>query len=112
MNGGETADRRPQAKPVRPDILGAKTAWRQTPRAGGPGGPPPFYRPREGAPSGRIRPAGPGYEAQFRMLTARETTTATVTREASDCSIISSLAQAVSGMVSVGLKAVALVKDV
>jgi len=50
--------------------------------------------------------------AQFRMLTARETTTATVTREARDWNIISSFAQSVSGMVSVGLNAVALVNDV
>lgn len=46
------------------------------------------------------------------MLTARDTTTATVTKEASDCSIISNFAQAVSGIVSVGLNAVALVNDV
>ncbi len=49
---------------------------------------------------------------QPRMFTAREITTATVTNDASDCSIINNLAQAVSGIVSVGLKAVALVKDV
>lgn len=49
---------------------------------------------------------------QFRMLTALETTTATVTSEARDCSIMSSFAQSVSGMVSVGLNAVALVKEV
>jgi hypothetical protein len=46
------------------------------------------------------------------MLTARDTTTATVTNEAKDWTIISSFAQAVSGMVSVGLNAVALVNDV
>ena len=46
------------------------------------------------------------------MLTARETTTATVTSEARDCNIINNLDHAVSGMVSVGLKAVALVNDV
>jgi hypothetical protein len=46
------------------------------------------------------------------MLTARETTTATVTSEAKDCRAISSLAQPVSGMVSVELKVVALVKAV
>lgn len=42
------------------------------------------------------------------MLTAREMTRATVRSEASDWIIISSLAQADRGMVSVGLKAVAL----
>jgi hypothetical protein len=46
------------------------------------------------------------------MLTARETTTATVTNEARDWSIISSFAHVVSGIVSVGLNAVALVNDV
>jgi hypothetical protein len=46
------------------------------------------------------------------MLTARETTSATVSSEAKDCSIIKNLAAAVSGIVSVGLNAVALVKDV
>jgi hypothetical protein len=46
------------------------------------------------------------------MFTARETTTATVTSEARDCSIMSSFAHPVSGMVSVGLNAVALVNDV
>ena len=48
----------------------------------------------------------------LRMLTARDTTSATVNRDAADWTIINNLAQAVSGMVSVGLKAVALVKDV
>jgi hypothetical protein len=46
------------------------------------------------------------------MLTARETTTATVSNEARDCNIINNFAQAVSGMVSVGLNAVALVNEV
>jgi hypothetical protein len=49
---------------------------------------------------------------QLRMFTARETTTATVKSDARDCSVMRSLAHGVSGMVSVGLKAVALVKDV
>jgi len=44
------------------------------------------------------------------MLTARGATNATVRSEASACSS-SILAQGVSGIVSVGLKAVALVKD-
>jgi hypothetical protein len=46
------------------------------------------------------------------MFTAREMTTATVTDEARDWSIMSSFAHAVSGIVSVGLNAVALVNDV
>jgi len=46
------------------------------------------------------------------MLTAREITTATVTSEAIDWSIMSDFAQDVSGMVSVGLNAVALVNEV
>ena len=50
--------------------------------------------------------------AQLRMFTAREMTTATVSNDASDCTIISTFAQAVSGIVSVGLKAVALVNEV
>jgi hypothetical protein len=33
------------------------------------------------------------------MFTARDTTTATVTNEASDCNLISNFAQGVSGMV-------------
>ena len=57
------------------------------------------------APSGAER-------AQPRMFTAREITTATVTNEANDWSIISSFAHGVSGIVSVGLKAVAFVNDV
>ena len=48
----------------------------------------------------------------LRMFTARDTTTATVTKEAKDWSIIKSFAQVVRGIVSVGLKAVALVNDV
>ena len=44
--------------------------------------------------------------ASAQDVDARETTTATVTSEARDWSIMSNLAQAVSGMVSVGLKAV------
>ncbi len=45
------------------------------------------------------------------MLTARAATNATVRSEASACSSSSILAQGVSGIVSVGLKAVALVND-
>ncbi len=49
--------------------------------------------------------------AYLRMLTARATTRATVIREMADCNNMIILAQRVRGMVSVGLKAVALVKD-
>ena len=49
---------------------------------------------------------------QFRMFTAREITRATVNKEAKDWIIISSFAHGVKGMVSVGLKAVALVNEV
>jgi hypothetical protein len=46
------------------------------------------------------------------MFTALEMTNATVRSDASDWIIISNFAQAVSGIVSVGLNAVALVNDV
>jgi hypothetical protein len=46
------------------------------------------------------------------MFTARDMTTATVTNEAKDWSIIKSVAQVVSGIVSIGLNAVALVNEV
>jgi hypothetical protein len=46
-----------------------------------------------------------------RMLTARETTSPIVTSETSAWTPITLLASAVSGIVSVGLKAVALVSD-
>ena len=49
---------------------------------------------------------------QLRMLTARDTTTATVTNEARDWNIINSFDHGVSGIVSVGLNAVAFVNDV
>jgi len=62
------------------------------------------------------RPAWLRYQAQLlvqlRMLTALEITTATVTSEARDCNIMRSFAQALSGIVSVGLNAVALVNEV
>jgi len=45
------------------------------------------------------------------MLTARAMTNAAVTRETADCSIIDSFAHRDSGIVSVGLNAVALVND-
>jgi hypothetical protein len=46
------------------------------------------------------------------MFTALDITSATVRSDANDCTIINNLAQAVSGIVSVGLNAVALVNDV
>jgi hypothetical protein len=46
------------------------------------------------------------------MLTAREMTSATVRRDAVDWTAINSFAEGVSGIVSVGLKAVAFVNDV
>jgi len=49
---------------------------------------------------------------QLRMLTARATTSPIVTSAVNDWPAIRALAIGVSGMVSVGLKAVALVKDV
>src|SRR5436305_12845424 len=52
------------------------------------------------------------HDQACRMLTARATASATVTNEASDCRLISHLAVAVSGIVSVGLNAVALVSEV
>ena len=45
-----------------------------------------------------------------RMLMTLATTTTTTASEISDCSAMSALARVVSGMVSVGLKATALVK--
>ena len=51
-------------------------------------------------------------QVQARMLTARETTSATVSSDAVDWSVISAFAESVSGIVSVGLNAVALVNDV
>ena len=52
-----------------------------------------------------------GGDRYLRMLTARATTRATVIRETADCSNMIIFAQRVSGIVSVGLKAVALVKE-
>ena len=51
----------------------------------------------------------PSYDP--RMFTARAATSATVSREASACTSMSILAHGVSGIVSVGLKAVAFVDD-
>ena len=48
----------------------------------------------------------------WKMLTAREITSATVTSEMPDCARNVAFAQCESGIVSVGLNAVALVKDV
>ncbi len=63
---------------------------------------------RTGPSSAHFNPSS----AHFKMFTARDTTRATVSSDARDCSIISSFAVADSGMVSVGLNAVALVNDV
>ena len=54
---------------------------------------------------------GARYPAQPRMLTARATTRPTVTSAVSDWAAISHFAIGVSGIVSVGLKAVALVNE-
>ena len=48
----------------------------------------------------------------FKMFTAREATSTTVTMLAAACSIMSVFAQRESGIVSVGLKALAFVNDV
>jgi hypothetical protein len=54
-----------------------------------------------------------GWQAHYcRMLTARATTSPIVTRAVSDWAAISSFARGVSGIVSVGLNAVALVNEV
>jgi hypothetical protein len=52
------------------------------------------------------------FEAQPRTLTARATTSRIVVSAINDWIAISSLAMALSGIVSVGLKAVAFVYDV
>ena len=54
---------------------------------------------------------GVGHRAQDRMLTARATTSPTVTNDTSDCAPISHFAVGVSGIVSVGLNAVAFVSE-
>jgi len=56
-------------------------------------------------------PRPPGDDGYLRVLTARPARSATVSRDASACSSISSLVRRVSGMASVGLKAVAFVND-
>ena len=61
---------------------------------------------RSGVVERRARGHAPG-----RMLTARATTSPTVTSEARACALIIHLAVAVSGIVSVGLKAVAFVSE-
>jgi hypothetical protein len=55
-----------------------------------------------------LRVRHPGHE---RMFTARATTNPTVTSDASDCALISHFAVGVSGIVSVGLNAVAFVSE-
>ena len=60
----------------------------------------------------RRRGAGTGPPAAyFKMLTARAATSPIVSSDTSDCTPISSLARGVSGIASVGLKAVADVSD-
>ena len=58
------------------------------------------------APGPAARASAPGY---FKMLTARATTSATVTMEMTDCRAMASFAQRDSGITSVGLNADALV---
>lgn len=58
-------------------------------------------------PPCRRRPAH-----QLKMFTALEMTMATVSNDARDWTIINSFAHAVSGIVSVGLNAVAFVNEV
>ena len=70
-------------------------------------GPPARRVAREGCSQ---RGAGPG-SAYLRMLTARATTSTTVTIETEACTVMAILAQRDSGMTSVGLNAVALVND-
>ncbi len=69
--------------------------------------PPIFSWPTDRGPTSARSAA-----VQFKMLTARDTTRATVRSEAIDCSVINCLAAVERGMVSVGLKAVALVNEV
>ena len=64
--------------------------------------------------TGPARVPGPPFRSPwryFRTLTARAITSAAVTRETADCSIIASLVHLDIGMVSVGLNAVALVNE-
>ncbi len=63
-------------------------------------------------PPSRARPIRTGRVLhQLRMLTARETTSATTSSDVSDWTAISSLAVCDSGIVSVGLNAVAVVNE-
>ena len=69
--------------------------------------------PVQMAPAARVLSSGwvaGGH--QVRMLTARATTIPTVASAMTDCMAMSALAIGVSGIVSVGLKAVALVSEV
>ena len=79
-----------------------------------PARPGPTLAPRSEQAAGRRRRTQSSrteISVPARMLTARDTTSATVSSEASDWTIIRSFAQGVSGIVSVGLNAVTLVKD-
>src|SRR5262249_43853859 len=52
----------------------------------------------------------PSRDGYFRMLTARAITSPKMTREVAACMVMAALAQRASGITSVGLNAVALVK--
>ena len=74
--------------------------------------PYPHPGPAPGMPAGRCPgvAAGASVPGYFKMLTARATTSATVTMEMTDCRVMASLAHRDSGITSVGLNAEALVK--
>jgi hypothetical protein len=76
-------------------------------RRRGPGGAGTRRVTRLGRRAASVRPSLRGY---FKMLTARATTSATVTSDTIDWAAMSILAQRDIGSVSVGEKAVALVK--
>ena len=59
----------------------------------------------------RLRQSPAADRRHCRTFTARATTSAAVTKAIADCVIIASFAQRESGMVSVGLKAVAFVNE-
>ena len=59
-----------------------------------------------------LAPAAQPRSRYFKMLTARATTSATVTNEIADCTSMIAFAQRDNGMTSVGLNAVAFVNEV
>ena len=65
----------------------------------------------EGGAAGWERSIAQPYPHQLRMFTARATTSPIVTSDTIACAPISAFAVCVSGIVSVGLNAVALVSD-